>query len=347
MILSLYATYTKEENDIIVEKALQYNFDTFFTSLHFNEASALKSFLKYLKDIKDKHNFKYHADISPETLEKLDLKIENITQLKDYGIVGLRVDYGFSIEEMKIIASQNFEISYNASTLTKQQIEELKEINFIAWHNYYPRIETGISEEFFKRQNKMFTTGEFKFKVYAFIAGEKLLSAPLYKKLPTLEKHRYINSYVNYLELKLKFGCDEVVLSEGILEDLDFDMIMKFEEKNIITVPIDQTELLVLDKIINKTLHVRIEETDYSSRVEGTRGIIELKDEKRFSLEEYREKGSLFIDNKGYDRYYGELHIIKRDLKPMNNTTKVGKIKDKYKNIVDIPIDNKNIEFRN
>ena len=77
-------------------------------------------------------------------------------KIKEWGITGLRVDYGLS-EELIANLSRKMKIALNASTLTEENVNKLKQYNFIpssveAWHNFYPRPETGLdTEEFYQR----------------------------------------------------------------------------------------------------------------------------------------------------------------------------------------------------
>lgn len=65
---------------------------------------------------------------------------------------------------------------------------------------YYPRPETGLAKNYFCEQNVFLRAHGLK--INAFIAGDKNLRYPLYQGLPTLEKQRYLDPLVAWVELK-------------------------------------------------------------------------------------------------------------------------------------------------
>ena len=97
------------------------------------------------------------VDISGQALEKAGFSIDRVEELQELGVTGLRMDYHISNETIAQV-SQKMTVSLNASTIRQEDIDELKEYkaNFNqleAWHNYYPRPETGLSRESFLRKN--------------------------------------------------------------------------------------------------------------------------------------------------------------------------------------------------
>ncbi len=330
MMFSIYPTDSMDVRKKIIDLAIRKGINAFFVSLHILESDDLNEFLNYLQKLFLEHNFKFHADISPRTLELLNLNIDELYKIKKYGIVGLRIDFGFNIEEIKKIANEDFIISLNASTITRNEMEELKNIDFIGWHNFYPRPETGLNSEYFKRQNSLLR--ENNVKLYSFIPGSVFLRSPLYEKLPTVESHRYRNPYVNYLDLKKNFKIDNIVLSEGLIDEFDLDNIINYENNQIITIPIEMNIEDLVPVICDRCFKIRIEETDASWRVENTRGFD--KYIKKHINSDKRVKGSIQMDNLSYKRYAGEVHIMKMDLKQDDRVMKIGSIKEEYLDIV-------------
>src|SRR5690625_6974080 len=73
-----------------------------------------------------KHNMELMADISPKSLEYLGFTWENAEGLLDWGLTGIRVDYGIS--EVAIIRlSQKQKVALNASTLIRACMNRLKQ----------------------------------------------------------------------------------------------------------------------------------------------------------------------------------------------------------------------------
>lgn len=136
-------------------------FTSVFTSLHIPEEDAgqymqrLTNLGSLLKELK----MELTADISKGALEILGISIDSsnsLKELKQLGLTGLRVDYGFSNQEIAFM-SNSLNIALNASTITARDVEELTqyEANFrqmTAMHNYYPRPETGLAKEVFQEK---------------------------------------------------------------------------------------------------------------------------------------------------------------------------------------------------
>ncbi len=160
-----------------------------FTSLHIPEekgdlAERAKELLHAARDC----GISVYADVSKHT--PVHLGIESLMTLSSLGVSGIRLDDGFSVEETLSLANE-FYIAVNASTLSKQEIESLLSAGLhhhqlLAWHNFYPRPETGLEETFFQQQTDLFN--ELRIPVYAYIPGEGEKRGPVYQGLPTREK---------------------------------------------------------------------------------------------------------------------------------------------------------------
>ena len=98
---------------------------------------------------------KIMVDISGEALKER-VFFDELEPLIELGVTGLRMDYGITIEQMAH-ASHKIDIGLNASTITLEEVAELKahQADFSrleAWHNYYPRPETGIGTTFLMKR---------------------------------------------------------------------------------------------------------------------------------------------------------------------------------------------------
>lgn len=122
-----------------------------FVSLHISEEFSDT----YTKDMHamcawlNEEGFRIVADVSTKSLELFQVSsVREIAKLLD--VYALRLDYGFDHAEMLALAKE-MPIVLNASTIRVDEVEDLvregKEI--LAMHNYYPRCETGLDEEYF------------------------------------------------------------------------------------------------------------------------------------------------------------------------------------------------------
>jgi hypothetical protein len=333
MIFSIYPTDSMDVRTSILQQALTEQClgeNLIYTSLHIPESSDLKNYLFWLKNIHKEKGFSFFADISPLAFEKLNLDFNEVYKLKDYGIIGLRIDFGFSIETIKIFAQNGFQIALNASTVKEEIVKDLADFNLIAWHNYYPRPETGINESFFISQNNIFE--KYGIPIYVFIPGENNFRAPLHLGLPALEHQRGKNAYVNFLEFALKYPNIKIVCAEGYICRKHFNWINRYEKEKVVVFELSYVDENIFDFLKAKIFNIRIEKTDFSWRIENTRS--KINPSKTISGLA-RLKASLQMDSQKYGRYQGEIHIIKKDLPPDPLALHIANISEKYKNIID------------
>ncbi len=189
-----------------------------FSSIHIpeNDSKLYKERLKSLANISKDLGLNLMIDISKDALEKAGFSFENLSELKNIGVTGLRMDYGISSEIISK-ASKEMTIALNASTLTKDFIDELKYYKadfsaFEMWHNYYPREDTGLDNEFFFKTNKFLKSEGFK--IVAFVPGDKILRAPIFKGLPTLEEHRQTTTYFSFIDMATNYLVDSVYIGD-------------------------------------------------------------------------------------------------------------------------------------
>src|SRR5699024_4684613 len=134
-----------------MRKMHESGFRYIFTSLHIPEddSSKYEEQLKDLGKLVFKLEMELMADIYPTSLKHLGFDWTKAEQLLNCGLTGLRIDYG--VPETTIIElSHKMKIALNASTLTEEILERMKENGLNtdaveAWHNFYPRPETGIA----------------------------------------------------------------------------------------------------------------------------------------------------------------------------------------------------------
>ena len=297
-----------------------------FLSLHMEEEFD-DDYGKDIRELCDRLNDKgcqIIADISKSTLKKLNMDID--TLIKKLHLWAVRIDYGFTNDEITEIVKNNI-VVLNASTMSLEEILEIKKHgNVMAMHNFYPRKETGLDEDRFMKINEMLKAHDIK--VLAFILG-KIKRGPMYEGLPTLEKQRFQNSYVSYVEMLKKYNVDQVYLSEPGIDMDDFEKIEMFNKDGIITLPVDiDPEYRYL---LNKVL---------TNRVDSPSGLIRVMESREYSRSNGSEinpennierfTGFITIDNSLYKRYCGEIQIMKKDHPKDERVNVIGKVKEGY-----------------
>ena len=287
-------------------------FSSVFTSLQIPEDDQKKvlprlaQLTQWCRDL----GLKVTADVSAAGLAQLDIQLSDLDRVAALQLDGLRLDGGVSMT-LTAKLSHRWPIALNASTLTREQVVELQEEHadfehLIAWHNYYPRPETGLDKHWLREKDHWLH--HLHFKTAAFVSGDGKKRGPLFCGLPTLEEQRYLNPLASCLDLK-KQGIDHAYIGDP---RLSAETIEKFE-----TYLQDQTILLHLDRPVPELC-----EHLWHNRVDLARDVIRLAEGRQRQLFDTapaahfseRVAGSVTVDNRYYARYAGELQITRRDL---------------------------------
>ncbi len=285
-----------------------------FTSLHIPEESGELAILakKLLKTAKE-CGIEVYADVSSKTPGHLGLC--SLQDLESLGVAGLRLDDFFDHQTIIKLASQ-YKIALNASIIFEEALLALLEgglasNQLIAWHNFYPRRETGLDETFFKEQNDLFK--RFGIPVSAYIPGDGQKRGPLFEGLPTLEKHRNIDPFAAALEL-YQLGVADVYVGDP---EVSGELLLKLVHYDVNkAVPIRTTGKL---------------EGDYRVRPDFARDVIRLMDTRSSgTVPPYntieRPAGTVTMDNDCYGRYRGEVQITRNDLPSDERVNVIGRV---------------------
>ncbi|WP_426951286.1 DUF871 domain-containing protein [Bacillus mycoides] len=291
-------------------------FSSIFTSLHIPEddPGTYKELIQTLGKQALENEMELMVDVSPKSLHHLGMTYENGEELLGWGITGLRMDYGIAPKEIAHV-SHKVKAALNASTITESFWEELlaeniRVENIEAWHNFYPRPETGLAKSFLQKQNKYLH--ECGIKTMAFIPGDGEKRGPLYEGLPTLEKHRYMRPLEAYLELIQECDVDKVLIGD-ISASLESVQEIASASNGIIPVR--------YEPFINENEVLKVVEKVHTNRLDPARDVIrsvESREENKVILQQMntisRKRGSITIDNELYGRYAGEMQVVVNDL---------------------------------
>ncbi|HDR4421114.1 TPA: DUF871 domain-containing protein [Bacillus cereus] len=316
----------KQEEWLKVAK--ENGFASIFTSLHIPEddPGTYKELIQILGKQALKYEMELMVDVSPKSLHHLGMTYENVEELVDWGITGLRMDYGIAPKEIARVSHQ-MKVALNASTITdsfwKELItEKIRVENVEAWHNFYPRPETGLAKSFLQKQNEYLH--ECGIKTMAFIPGDGEKRGPLYEGLPTLEKHRNMRPLEAYLELVQHCGVDKVLIGDvsGSVES-----VQEIASASRGIIP------LRYEPLIEKSEVLKMVEQVHTNRLDPARDVIrsvESREENKVVLQPMhtieRQKGSITIDNELYGRYAGEMQVAKHDLPQDEKVNVVGMV---------------------
>lgn len=298
--------------DTIKEMAAA-QFKQVFTTLQLyeeNDMASLQQLATYCAD----YQLTLTIDVSPPILEAF-----SIDYLKQLNVQQLRLDDGFSVEQM-IALAEHFKLVLNASTIQKSDIEALLNAHIpasqlAAWHNYYPHVYTGLSRSFFQQQNKMLK--QFSIQTGAFITGDEY-RAPLFEGLPTLEKHRQLSPFAAFLDIQNE--VDVVLIGDYSLNESSMKQFQMYAQQ---IMPLRVTLAKNYAYIAARTYHNRPDNAEAVIRFMESR-----LDKKQVRVEHVaaRQLGSITIDNAQFGRYEGEVQICRTALPLDERVNVIGQV---------------------
>lgn len=316
-----------------IEKTIEYlkymhhnGFNSIFTSLQIPEEDPndLLDPLSRIGIFANTHDMMLMVDVSPRTFRHFSL-----SQLKESGVTGLRIDNGLENSEIADL-THDWLVALNASTISEAFLDELRglQANFSsleAWHNYYPRAETGLEWDSFKQKNVWLQSQGLK--VAAFIPGDGERRTPLYEGLPTLEQHRRQSPFASYLELQAEGWVDHVVIGDLSVSEWTMQQFISWNEKIVLVGVRDQKASHIWQQV-------------HHNRPDVARDVIRSEDARRHfkgSIEPdncvERRVGALTLDNDNYKRYKGEFQIVLNPLPADARVNVIGYVIDE-----DIPL---------
>lgn len=318
------------KNEQYIKLAKANGFKSIFTSLHIPEddPSLYKELLHILGQQAKANNMELMVDISPKSLSHLALDYSTVSELINWGVTGLRIDYGLAEKDIADL-SHTMKISLNASTITDNYLRTLisyglKTENVEAWHNFYPRPETGLAKNYLIEKNKWLKS--FGLTTMAFISGDKEKRGPLFRGLPTLEEHRDTIPLHAYLELTESCFVDKVLVG---------DISVTNESMKLLSEGSDFISLRYIPTIQDEMILNFVEQI-YTNREDQARDVIRSMESRIYaSFGEHkllpnntvkRNKGAITIDNELYGRYAGEMQITLTDLPSDDKVNVIGNI---------------------
>lgn len=309
---------TPDENLVLLEKAAQAGIRRVFTSLHIPETdvAALKQEIGSLLRAARRHHMEVISDVSPATCQLLDLPEFNPVSFRMLGITTLRLDYGFSAEEMARLTHRFPEMRFqlNASTITNRILKDLQDAgtdfsHIDALHNFYPRRGTGLSEPALVHANILLH--RYGIRVGAFVASQGRRRSPLSDGLPTLEEHRDETAELSARHL-VALGCDSVFLADSLPTDEEIQAIGQLQGDQVTLHAHYMTKDPVQRELLTHTFTSRLDEARDAIRAQESRPLLrEMHATIHPDNTTTHPIGAITIDNEGYGRYMGELQIIR------------------------------------
>ncbi|MCL2843536.1 MAG: MupG family TIM beta-alpha barrel fold protein [Oscillospiraceae bacterium] len=319
---SYYFGTNPEQNQTIFQKAICAGMEYVFTSLHIPEEQVDDYAQKVRTFIADCQaaNLNCMVDVSPHTLEKLGC--DGYEDLKAMGVEYLRLDFGFSHEEI-VSLSNEFYVVFNASTMSRRDVETWQALGadftrFVASHNFYPKPLTGLSLERVAESNRYFKS--LGFTTMSFVAGDRVYRGPLFQGLPTVEDHRDTHVLRNMLQLFHETQSDVVLIGDVDVSDETWQQICALNQ-GFVTLRADVEASF---SYVKESLHHdRPDSSPYVLRSVESRQVPRKVPQ---ATPQLRPKGAICVGNEAYLRYEGELEIARVDLPIEERVNVVGQI---------------------
>ena len=266
--------------------------------------------------------FRTIADVSVKTLQQFGC--ESLTELAaELKLWGLRIDYGFTTEEIGEMATR-MPIVLNASTTSADDARRIagKGGEVFALHNFYPRPETGLDEDYLMETTQKLRSAGLS--VQCFIPGDTLLRGPLHEGLPTLEAHRHALPSAAFVDMALRFGMEDIFLADPGLSQKEQKRIAHFCKTGVICVPA---------KLEEGWEH--LSGTVFTCRIDSPRWLIRFQESRTYSCQgelvepkncAERRRGTITVDNRNYGRYSGELMLIREALPADHRVNVIGTV---------------------
>ena len=250
------------------------------------------------------------ADVSVKTLQQFGCE-DLVALAQKLRLWALRIDYGFSKEEIFAMAKR-MPVVLNASTTTAEDAAEIAAGGgrIFAMHNFYPRPETGLDEEFLLQSTRALQAAGLE--VLAFIPGDTLKRGPLFEGLPTLEVHRNVLPSAAFVDLSQHYGLDGIFLADPGISEAEAMRIQRYCEEGIISLPVQLEDG-----------YEHLYDEVFTCRADSPKALVRLAESRTYSCQgelvqpgncAQRKRGSITIDNCLYGRYSGEMMVIRQDL---------------------------------
>jgi uncharacterized protein len=334
--ISVYPNfYPLDQIKDYLEKASSLGFSKVFVSLILNNhgfegaesvtANTWNNLLSYCKNL----GMTVSADMNDVVFNELGCTLNDLTVLQKLGITKLRIDGGFTSEEMALLSKnqQGIQIEVNASMSSSdnQNGKALREVcefletiqkegnigQLTACHNFFPLPDTALSLEDIRPVNDLFAS--FGVPVGGFIASQ-LSPKDLHHLghgVCTIEKHRFVPCHISMSELFAN-GFDDVLIGDSFADLTELTEMARCYKQDYIEIPV------VFNPFVPQHIKMKIQETVLISRVDQPANLIRATDTRGMEVPPCycapRGQDTIAILNNRSAQYEGEVQISLKDL---------------------------------
>lgn len=307
-----------------------------FTSLHITEQDPREGarFLEEVAGAARDLELRLIADVSPRAFQAMGASPGNLMPFARLGLRGIRVDFGYSVEDMAAMTREEsgLAVVINASTATRVTLAALAAAGMDfsrveAGHNFYPRPETGLSLMFLREKAELLR--QYALPVWAFVPSQAGRRAPLYQGLPTVEAHRNLAVARAAAELLASGVVDTLVLGDPRASETELEELASVWLGGSVPLEIELAEG------ISAAERDLVFAASHENRLDAAARVIRSATSRSYASAgsailprpaEPRPAYSVTVDNSLYLRYSGELQITLRDLPPDPRVNVAGRV---------------------
>ena len=321
-----------------LEMAASLGINTVFTSLQLPEAdkaTVLRDFYK-MSEIAHSLGMKVEADVATRTAVQFGIDLHDLSAIKEMGVDFARLDGGYTMEQT-VEATHNdlgMQIVLNAGAVTRKRLEQYESLGINKeqahfCHNFYPMRYTGLQPERAREINALIH--EYGYRVTGFIPSHDHKRIGVSLGLPTVERHRIMDTFTAIEECKI-LGFDDIFFGDDLASEKELRMLVERDPAVITLRMIPEVEGEAMDWLLGRELRqfqkdlpeiIRTKSlssdnnSDSSFHGDCEEGIVE-----------ERRRGDVSMCKAALLRYAGEVQIARMDLPADPDIGRLGRIVD-------------------
>lgn len=319
-----------------IDLAAQYGYGRIFTCLISEEGRSLQEVVADFRQITARarqHHMEIIADVAPQVFTTFGVRYDDLKFFADLGLSGIRLDLGYSGIEESIMSLNPYglsiELNMSQGTRMLENIlaQKPNKARILGCHNFYPHVYTGLGYEHFITSSRQFRQQGIRTAAFVNAPGADHGPWPVREGLCTLEMHRDLPIEVQAKHLFATGLIDDVIIANAFATEEELRTLAAVSP-DILELRVETIAGIsaVEKKILFDELHFnRGDVSDYMIR--STQPRVKYKGEEfpAWHTPEL-EPGDVVIESSLYDRYAGELQIVRQSMPNSGKSNVVARV---------------------
>lgn len=324
-----------------VRMALDLGVTDYFTSLKMPEADVLADLgeLRAVGQLQRAYpSMTVMADFDPRVFSRIGGDVRHLDRVRELGLTHLRLDGGFGPEEIVQLVeagrTAGIEVVLNAAPLTEQALQDLQTAGVslegrVAVHNYYPRLDSGVTEAFVDQKSRLLA--RYGLVVMGFVASQHHRRFMTREGLPTLERHRTVSPHRAAAEWFTRRWASTVYIGDQTddADELTRLVEMARDPRMLLRVHVHPGAREPEKAVAFGRIHTHLRgdfAVMYRARADRQQPVAQQIEPQLNPAP--RPRGTVGVDNVLYPRFAGELHIMREDRPADPRVNVVGEVVD-------------------